>query len=75
MIWKVIVLEIAFTVSGSAMGGFLDVKDFGHKGFWVYSALQALVWVKWGGGSCLLGEYSQEFGFSESSTELGSRQL
>eukprot|EP00253_Pinus_taeda_P005415 PITA_05415 len=42
----------------SAILGALGTKGFGT---WHYSALQALVWVKWGIGCYLLGEYSPEY--------------
>lgn len=54
-ILAVIILEIACIVSVSAVLGTLGIKEFGR---WVYSALQGLVWIKWGIGCYLLGEYS-----------------
>lgn len=50
-----IILEIACIVSVSTVLGTLGIKEFGR---WVYSALQGLVWIKWGIGCYLLGEYS-----------------
>ena len=54
----VIVLEIGCIATTSAILGALGTKGFGT---WHYSALQALVWVKWGIGCYLLGEYSPEY--------------
>eukprot|EP01018_Ginkgo_biloba_P005380 Gb_27443 [translate_table: standard] len=53
-LWTVIILEILCIVAGSTVAGVLGVKAFGT---WLYSALQCMVWVKWGFGSYLLGEY------------------
>nr|ADE76886.1 unknown [Picea sitchensis] len=66
MLWAVIVLETMCIVSCIAVAGVLGIK----KGFgrWVYSALQGLVWVKWGTGSYLLGDYSPEHVHRPSST-------
>lgn len=52
-----IVLEIGCIVSCGAVARNWGIKGFGR---WIYSALQGLVWVKWGIGSYLLGEYSPE---------------
>lgn len=54
MVLVVIILEIA----GSVVMGTLGIKVFGK---WLYSALHVLVWVKWGVGSYLLGEYPPEY--------------
>jgi len=58
MLRAVIVLEIGCIATGSAILGILGTKGFGR---WVYSALQVLVWVKWGIGCYVLGEYSPEY--------------
>jgi hypothetical protein len=52
-VYAVIVLEIMCIASGSIAAGVLGKRPFKK---WVYSALQVLVWVKWGIGSYLLGE-------------------
>lgn len=57
MIWAVIVLEALCILSGSAVAAVLGTKAFGC---WLYSALQGMVWVKWGFGSYLLGEYLED---------------
>lgn len=54
LLWAVIILEIVYIVSGIAVAATLGIKGFGR---WVYVALQGLVWVKWGIGSCILDEY------------------
>lgn len=54
MVLVVIILEIA----GTVVMGTLGIKVFGK---WLYSALHVLVWVKWGVGSYLLGEYPPEY--------------
>jgi hypothetical protein len=70
MLRAVIVLEIGCIATGSAILGALGTKGFGR---WVYSALQGLVWVKWGIGSYLLGEYSPEYVHRPSrTTTMGS---
>eukprot|EP00253_Pinus_taeda_P018450 PITA_18450 len=53
----VIALEIMCIASGSVALGVLGIKSFKT---WVYSVVQALVWVKWGIGSYLLGELHSE---------------
>jgi len=53
----VMILEMMCILSGPAVAGTLGIKGIGR---WVYSALQILVWVKWGVGCYLLGEYSPE---------------
>eukprot|EP00253_Pinus_taeda_P002970 PITA_02970 len=54
----VIVLEICCIATASTILGALGRKGFGR---WHYSALQTLVWAKWGIGCYLLGEYSPEY--------------
>lgn len=53
----VVILEIVCMIVGSAVVGTLGTKGFGK---WTYSAIQVLVWVKWGFGSYFLGPYSYE---------------
>jgi hypothetical protein len=55
--WLVMILEMACIISGSAILATLGIKGFGR---WTYSAIQLLVWVKWGLGSSLLGVYSYD---------------
>lgn len=58
MLCAVIVMEIVCLLIGSTMAGTWGIRSFGR---WVYSAMLGLVWVKWGIGSYLLGEFSPEF--------------
>jgi len=67
MVCAVIALEMVCILSGSMLLAILGPKCFGR---WLYSALQILVWVKWGIGSYLLGEYPPEYD-SESKEENG----
>lgn len=53
-----IILEIGCIISGSAILGSVGIKAYGR---WIYSALQALVWVKWGCGTSFLGAYSYDY--------------
>lgn len=55
MVSTVIILEM---VCISCLGIVLRFKCFGR---WLYSALHILVWIKWGVGSYLLGEYPPEY--------------
>jgi hypothetical protein len=64
MLWAVIVLDIVCIVLLSTVAKTFGMKAFGK---WIYSALQTLVWVKWGVGSYLLGEYSPEYNTSRRS--------
>eukprot|EP01018_Ginkgo_biloba_P005379 Gb_27442 [translate_table: standard] len=57
LIWAVIILEILCIAAAGTVAGILGVKAFGT---WLYSALQGMVWVKWGFGSYLLGEYLED---------------
>jgi hypothetical protein len=66
MLLVMIVLEMSCIVSGSAVLRTLGVKGFGK---WVYSAMQILVWVKWGIGSYLMDKFLNEL----HSTECGRR--
>jgi hypothetical protein len=59
-----IVLEMLCIVSGNTVLRTLGVKGFGK---WVYSAMQILVWVKWGIGSYLMDKFLNEL----HSTECG----
>lgn len=58
MLWAAIIMEIVCIVIGITVAGTWGLKSFGR---WVYSAMLGLVWIKWGIGSYLLGEFSQEF--------------
>lgn len=58
MLWVAIFLDILCIVLGGAVGGALGMKFFGR---WIYSVMQAMVWVKWGIGSYLIGEHSIEY--------------
>lgn len=65
MVWRMMVLEILYIVAGSV----IVVKGLGMqkssgKGRWVYSALQILIWVKWGIGSYLLGDRDDRVDYS-----------
>lgn len=50
----VMILEIVCMIVGSAVVGTLGIKGFGK---WTYSAIQVLVWVKWGFGSYSLRKF------------------
>nr|ADE77196.1 unknown [Picea sitchensis] len=67
MLWAVINLEIVCIVWCSTLAGFVGINVFGK---WIYSAVQGLVWVKWGIGSYLLSEYSPEFDYRVSGSPL-----
>eukprot|EP00253_Pinus_taeda_P024810 PITA_24810 len=54
LVWAVIILEIMCIVIFGAVA-----RTWGLKG-WVYSVMQGIVWIKWGIGSYLLGEYVSE---------------
>jgi hypothetical protein len=56
-LWLVMILEMVCIISGSAILATLGIKGFGR---WTYSAIQLLVWVKWGLGSYLLRVYSYD---------------
>ena len=54
----VLFLEIYCIATSSTILGALGRKGFGR---WHYSALQTLVWAKWGIGCYLLVKYSPEY--------------
>lgn len=54
IICTMIVLQISCIVSSSLVARAVGIKSF-HR--WVYGAVQVLVWLKWGIGSYLLGQY------------------
>nr|ABK24775.1 unknown [Picea sitchensis] len=58
MVLAVILSEIICLVASSVIMGTLGIEVFGK---WLYIALHVLVWVKWGVGSYLLGEYPPEY--------------
>lgn len=65
MVCGTMVLEIVYIVAGCV----IVVKGLGMqkssgKGRWVYSALQILIWVKWGIGSYLLGDRDDRVDYS-----------
>lgn len=66
MLWVAIFLDITYIVVGAAVVGALGMKAIGR---WIYSVMEGIVWVKWGIGSYLLGEYSIEYDNSRRSRE------
>lgn len=54
IICTMIVFQISCIVSSSLVARAVGIKRF-HR--WVYGAVQGLVWLKWGIGSYLLGQY------------------
>lgn len=56
-LWVVIVLEIIGIAGSGTVAGIFGVKAFGT---WLYVVLQGMVWVKWGFGCYLLGEYLED---------------
>lgn len=57
LVWAVIMLEIMCIVIFGAVARTWGLKGFGR---WVFSVMEGMVWIKWGIGSYLLGEYASE---------------